>query len=240
MRSISSLSFWSLLLAGSMTLCHAQEFAKVRELSPEETQGKISIILKVVSGRVEWFCNYGKINIQNQPMVVIAKHCAVDMDDSDTRDSIDYIITPNLSRLFENRWIDVRFVSPYTPVVRDRSVHDDKTIVWKQVTINSCIPGSGMAMQCWEIKGDAHESRIFGQNMVKINNANYARILKSGDRRGGAVTGMSWNIVLDTEGRVFWVISKATVYKSSLPYHIISFEALRRSELEWKSIIIPK
>lgn len=79
--------------------------------------------------------------LQDKPMAVIAKHCVVNISEFDVATkTLDYIVTPNITQLFQNRGLDVRFVAPYSPPIRERSNEDEQTIVGKQVTINSCIP----------------------------------------------------------------------------------------------------
>lgn len=42
--------------------------------------------------------------LENKPMAVIAKHCVVDVNKYDiTTNTLDYIVTPNITKLFQNR-----------------------------------------------------------------------------------------------------------------------------------------
>lgn len=240
MKLLNSSTIGSMLLVSNMVSCYAQEISTARELSPEEAKWKIAIVIKVIWNRVEWICNYGKMRLQEKPVAVIAKHCVLDINEVDiaTR-TLDYIVTPNITKLFQNRWLVVRFLAPYEPPIRERSDENDETIIWKQVTINSCIPWSWNAMQCWEIKGNAHKSPFIPwQNSIKVSNHDYKKILMSWDRTGWAVTGMSGNIILDNNGKVFWVLSMASSYNWNRPYQTISFEPLRHMSLWWKTSII--
>lgn len=241
MKLLNSSIVGSLLLASHIATWYAQEISTVRELSPEEAKWKIAIVIKVVWNRVEWICNYGKMRLKEKPVAVIAKHCVLDINERDiATNTLDYIVTPNITQLFQNRWLDVKFLAPYEPPIRERSDENERTIVWKQVTINSCIPWSGNAMQCWEVKWNAHESPFIGwQNSIKISTNDYAKILISWDRNGWAVTWMSGNIVLDSQGKVFWVLSMASAYDRRKSYQVISFESLRQTSLWWKTHIIP-
>ncbi|MBC7498015.1 hypothetical protein H7170_00040 [Candidatus Gracilibacteria bacterium] len=242
MKGLSFGTIGSLLLASYIGVGHTQEISTVRELSPEEAKGRVAIVIKIVGDRIEGICNYGKMLLKDKPMAVIAKHCVLNINEHDiTTKTLDYLVTPNITNLFQNRGLDVKFIAPYAPPIRERSDEDEKTIIGKQVTINSCIPGSGNSMQCWEIQGTAHVSpAVSGQNSLKISNEDYKNILISGDRRGGAVTGMSGNIILDSRGRVFGVLSMASAYNPRNPYQIISFEALRQTRLGGKTSYIPE
>lgn len=222
-------------------LVKCQDIATTRELPPEETKWKIAVVIKMMWNRVESICNYWRMLIQDKPMTVIAKHCVIPMTTQNADTELDYLVTPNITALFQKRWLDIKFLAPYEAPIRHRSDETEKSIIWKQVIINSCIPWSWFAMQCWEIKWNAHASPfVYGQNSIKISNSDYKKILVSGDRTSWAVTWMSWNVVLDSEWKVFWVLSMASDFDKRKPYQIISFESLRQTGFWWKTVIIPE
>ncbi len=178
-------------------------------VSPEVWQSTIG----VMETQEGWVCNFWNMVIGGSEYFVTALHCIEKRPKLDT-------IDPDTAIIPYNRQ-SIKNTLPFREVSRETA----STILGKPLTLNIYIPwNSGKWATYFSVQWNASAYQGNPELIViRIKSSEYKKMIFSEYELGGA----SGGVVLDSEGKIFWVLSSTPRYNPQNEYTWIRISPVR-------------
>jgi hypothetical protein len=160
-------------------------------------------LISYINWQLNGICNFARVEIEQVVYNSTAKHCMEAIDTIYT----DAVLIENITALYKRNWFsEITYTAPsWLPRTVPLSKYTPNTIVWKELTIESCFPDKEV-MYCYKIIWTPY--MIGDMAFLFISVADQARILsKDSKGRRTRIQGMSGGPAFGPDWGIFGNIS---------------------------------